>query len=239
MAAAGIAVSELIVERGKRRVLDGLSFAVAPGSVYALLGGNGAGKSTTLYALLGLLDRSSGSVSVAGHDPQQAPDAVRGVCAYLAENVALYDHLTAEENVTYFLSLAGQRRTDAERAEAFGAVQLDRSAWGRRVGAFSKGMRQKTAIALALLRQTPVLLLDEPTTGLDPAAASDFHRLLTDLKTRNVAVLMVTHDLLGAADSADAIGLIDNGKLAKEWRDGPGRYDVSELHRAFSGRAAA
>jgi ABC-2 type transport system ATP-binding protein len=239
MAVAGIDVSNLIVERGKRRILDGLSFTVAPGSVYALLGGNGAGKSTTLFALLGLLERSGGAVQVAGQDPQQAPEAVRAACAYLAENVALYEHLTAEENVSYFLSLAGQRRTDAERAEAFGAVQLDRSAWGRRVGAFSKGMRQKTAIALALLRQAPVLLLDEPTTGLDPAAASDFHRLLADLKSRNVAVLMVTHDLLGAADSADAIGLIDNGRLAREWREGPGRYDVAALHRAFSGREAA
>jgi ABC-2 type transport system ATP-binding protein len=239
MTAAGIAGSDLIVERGKRRVLDGLSFAVAPGTVYALLGGNGAGKSTTLFALLGLLQRSGGAVTVAGHDPQTAPDAVRAACAYLAESVALYDHLSAQENVGYFLGLAGQTRSEAQRAEAFDAVQLDRSAWGSRVGTFSKGMRQKTAIALALLRQTPVLLLDEPTTGLDPAAASDFHRLLMDLKARNVAVLMVTHDLLGAADSADAIGLIDKGKLAKEWRDGPGRYDVSALHRAFSGRAAA
>jgi ABC-2 type transport system ATP-binding protein len=232
-------IRELIIKRGKRRILDGLSFSVAPGSVYALLGGNGAGKSTTLFALLGLLKRESGEVRVAGHDPEKAPDAVRAACAYVAENVALYEHLTARDNVDYLLHLAAQKRDRAKVEEAFAAVRLDPAAYDRRVGAFSKGMRQKTAIALALLRETPVLLLDEPTTGLDPAATADFHRLLTDLKSRGVAILMVTHDLLGAADSADAIGLIDEGKLAQEWRNGAGRFDVAALHQAFSGRAAA
>jgi ABC-2 type transport system ATP-binding protein len=236
---SSIAVKDLTVDRGKRRVLDGVSFTVAPGSVYALLGGNGAGKSTTVFALLGLLKRSGGDVAVAGRDPQIAPNAVRAACAYLAENVALYDHLTALENVRYFLGLAGQKRSTGELHAAFSSVGLAPSAWDQRVGAFSKGMRQKSAIALALLRQTPVLLLDEPTTGLDPAAAADFHRLLIDLKARDVAVLMVTHDLLGAAECADAIGLIDQGRLAQEWRCGAGGYDIAALHRAFSGRAAA
>jgi ABC-2 type transport system ATP-binding protein len=239
MSSPAIVVQDLVVDRGKRRILDGLSFSVAAGSVYALLGGNGAGKSTTLFALLGLLRRQGGQVLVGGRDPQVGADAARAACAYLAENVALYDHLTARENVRYFLSLAGQTRTPAHLEDAFAAVRLDPQAIDRQVGVFSKGMRQKTAIALALLRQTPILLLDEPTTGLDPAAAADFHGLLTDLKARNVAVLMVTHDLLGAADSADAIGLIDRGRLAQAWGDGPGRYDIATLHRAFSGRAAA
>lgn len=239
MSADGIVVSELSLERSRSRVLDGLSFSVPAGSVYALLGGNGAGKSTTLYALLGLIRRSAGVVLVAGEDPQTAPNVVRANCAYLAENVALYDHLSATENISYFLGLAGHKRARSAVEEALGAVRLEPGAWNRRVGAYSKGMRQKTAIALALLRQTRVMLLDEPTSGLDPAAVGDFHKLLSDLKSRGVAILTVTHDLIGAADSADAIGLIERGKLAQEWRPGPGGYDLGALHRAFTGRATS
>lgn len=239
MSEAGILIENLVVDRGGRRILDGVSLSVEPGSVYALLGGNGAGKSTTLFAILGLLKPDSGTLTVAGKDPVREPDAVRSATAYLAENVALYDHLTARENLTYFLGLAGQKRSRDEVHEAFTSVRLAPQAWDRRLGTFSKGMRQKTAIALAFLRKTPVLLLDEPTSGLDPAASADFHALLGDMKARGVAVLMVTHDVLGAADSADAIGLIDNGRLAREWRSGVGRYDIEALHHAFTGRVPA
>lgn len=235
----GIHIEGLVVERGGRRILDGLSLSVTPGSVYALLGGNGAGKSTALFSILGLLKPSAGLVRVEGKDPACEPDAVRSATAYLAENVALYDHLSARENVAYFLGLAGQKRTRAEIEQAFDSVRLDRAAWDKRLSAFSKGMRQKTAIALAFLRKTPVLLLDEPTSGLDPAASADFHALLGDLKARGVAVLMVTHDLLGATDSADAIGLIDRGCIAHQWRGGAESYDLKALHRAFSGQATA
>lgn len=239
MSDAGILIENLVVDRGGRRILDGLSLSVEPGNVYALLGGNGAGKSTTLFAILGLLKPDSGTLTVAGKDPVREADAVRSATAYLAENVALYDHLSARENLTYFLGLAGQKRSRAEVEEAFTSVRLDPAAWDRRLGTFSKGMRQKTAIALAFLRNTPVLLLDEPTSGLDPAASADFHALLGDLKARGVAVLMVTHDVLGAADSADAIGLIDNGRLAREWRPAAGGYDIAALHHAFTGRGPA
>jgi ABC-2 type transport system ATP-binding protein len=239
MTNSSIFIENLVVERGKRRVLDGLSCAVSAGSVYALLGGNGAGKSTALFALLGLLNPSSGTIRVAGCDPTRQADAVRRATAYLAENAVLYEHLSARENVTYFLGLAGQQRSRSEIEDAFSSVRLDRNAWDKRLGAFSKGMRQKTAIALAFLRQTPVLLLDEPTSGLDPSASADFHALLGDLKVRGVAVLMVTHDVLGAADCADAIGLIDRGRIAQEWRDGAGRYHIQTLYRAFSGQQSA
>lgn len=236
-----LAIDGLAVERGGRRVVDGLSLRLAPGDVYALLGGNGSGKSTTLYAILGFLPRAGGSLSVNGRDPASEPDEVRRSVAYLPENVALYEHLTARENVDYFLSLAEVRRSDAEIAEAFDAVRLDRVAWDRRAGGFSKGMRQKTAIALAMLRGAPLLLLDEPTSGLDPAAARDFHTLVEDLGARGVAVLMVTHDLLGAADVAGRIGLIDQGRIAQEWTaatSGP-RFDLRALHHGFTAERAA
>ncbi|OSZ70838.1 ABC transporter ATP-binding protein [Sphingomonas sp. IBVSS1] len=230
-----LAIDGLVVERAGRRIVDGLSLSLEPGEVYALLGGNGAGKSTTLFALLGLLPRSGGRIAVAGHDPATAPDAVRAATAYLPENVALYPSFTARENIDYFLDLAGTPRAAGAVADALCAVKLAESAWDRPVGGFSKGMRQKTGIALALLRQTPLLLLDEPTSGLDPAATRDFHALVADVAARGVAVLMVTHDLFGAADVAGRIGLLAGGRLAREWQaaaDSP-RFDLNQLHNGF------
>lgn len=232
-----LAVTDLVVERGGRRIVDGLSLGLAPGEIYALLGGHGAGKSTTLFAILGFLRPSGGSLHVGGIDPAADPDTVRARVAYLPENVALYDHLTARENVEYFLKVADCVRPRADVEAAFEGVGLAASAWDQRAARFSKGMRQKTAIALALLRQTPLLLLDEPTSGLDPAAARDFHKLLETLAARGVAVLMVTHDLLGAADTADRIGLIADGRIADEWaaRDSLPRFDLNALHNGFAG----
>lgn len=232
---ATLAIDGLVVERAGRCIVDGLSLSLAPGDVYALLGGNGAGKSTTLFAILGLLPRAGGRIAVAGHDPATAPDAVRAATAYLPENVALYPAFTARENIDYFLDLAGTQRTKADVAAAFAAVKLAETAWDRPVGGFSKGMRQKTGIALALLRRTPLLLLDEPTSGLDPAATRDFHALVAAVAARGVAVLMVTHDLFGAADVAGRIGLLADGRLAREWTaasTGP-RFDLNALHAGF------
>lgn len=232
-----LAIENLVVERGSRRIVDGLSLSLAPGEIYALLGGNGAGKSTTLFAILGFLPFSSGTLTVCGQDPGTNPDAVRASVAYLPENVALYDHLTARENVDYFLKVADARRSKAEIEAAFESVSLASTAWDQRAGRFSKGMRQKTAIALALLRNTPLLLLDEPTSGLDPAAAADFHALLEALSARGVSILMVTHDLLGAADTADRIGLIAGGRIANEWQaqSSGARFDLNRLHEGFAG----
>lgn len=236
-----LTVTDLVVARGGRSVIDGLSLNVSTGEVYALLGGNGAGKSTLLFAILGLLRRSGGTVTVGGHDPAVAPDEVRRMAAYLPENVALYDHLTAVENVRYFLDLAEERRSLDELDAAFEAVKLDPAARRRRVGGFSKGMRQKTAIALAILRRTPVLLLDEPTSGLDPAATKDFHDLVLTLRGQGTAVLMVTHDLFGAAEIADQVGVLRNGAIGRAWSAGPDpqRFDIQALHRGYAGREEA
>lgn len=232
-----LVIDGLRVERGARAIVDGLSLSLAAGEIYALLGGNGAGKSTTLFAILGFLPYAGGSLQVAGLDPASAADEVRARVAYLPENVALYDHLSARENVDYFLKVAATPRSRPEVEAAFESVGLAVAAWDQRAGSFSKGMKQKTAIALALLRQTPLLLLDEPTSGLDPAAASDFHRLLETLAARGVSVLMVTHDLLGAADTADRIGLIAGGRIASEWSASStgARFDLNALHDGFAG----
>jgi ABC-2 type transport system ATP-binding protein len=232
-----IDVRNLCVDRGGTPVLKGLNLSVNAGEVYALLGGNGAGKSTTLAVLMGLLRPSSGSVRVMGLDPAAQADAVRQRIAYLPETVALYETLSAYENIGYFLGLSGARPSRAEMDAALDAAGLQAGARSRRTGGFSKGMRQKVAIAMALLREVPILLLDEPTTGLDPAAASDFNTLVGGLRERGAAVLMVTHDLLGAADCADRIGFLAGGGIVEEVRT-EGGLDILSLHRRF-GEAAA
>lgn len=235
---AVVEVQGLCVDRGGKVVLDHLALSVDAGEIYALLGGNGAGKSTTLSTLLGFLKPSTGSTKVAGIDPALDAEAARHKIAYLPENVALYEHLTARENVDYFLALAGETHGADEIEAAFDAAGLQEEARGRNLSGFSKGMRQKVAIALAVVRQVPVLLLDEPTSGLDPRATADFNALLATLKARGTAILMVTHDLLGAADCADRIGFLDAGRIVEEVRRDQG-YDVMALHRRYGEAVAA
>nr|WP_221239360.1 ABC transporter ATP-binding protein [Sphingomonas xinjiangensis] len=227
---------------GAREVLRGIDLQVAPGQIYALLGGNGAGKSTTLNALLGFLAPASGTVRVCGIDPAAAPAEARARLAYVPESVALYDHLSARENIDYFLALAGAERGRSSVIDpALEAVGLPGHAWDKRVGGFSKGMRQKVAIALALARHVPVLLLDEPTSGLDPKATLEFNALLATARARDVAILMVTHDLLSAVDIADRIGFLAEGRIEEERTAGPTgeRFDLNALHARYANPGVA
>lgn len=229
-----ISIQSLGLSFGDNRVLDGLTLEVPAGSVTALLGGNGAGKSTTLGVLLGFERADTGTITVCGMDPGADPDAVRRRIAYLPENVALYDHLTAIENADYLLALSGERHGRTAIAEALAAAGLQQSAWNRRLQGFSKGMRQKVAIAVAMVRAVPVLLLDEPTSGLDPRATADFNALVLSVRDRGTAILMVTHDLLSAADVADRIAFLESGRVTHSVAaNGPDRFDVRALHARF------
>jgi ABC-2 type transport system ATP-binding protein len=223
-----------------RSILRGLDLTVAAGETYALLGANGAGKTTTLSLFLGFVQPTRGQVRVLGADPVRDAAAARRQLAYIPENVALYEHLSARENLAYLLDLAGQRLGADAIDAALARAGLAAPAHGQRVSGFSKGMRQKVAIGLALARRVPVLLLDEPTSGLDPQAAAEFSRLLGRLRSEGAAILMVTHDLLGAADVADRIGFLDHGRLREEVAaSGAERFDVRALHRRYATAGAA
>ena len=229
----------LCVKRGGNLVLQDLSFSVAPRETYALLGGNGAGKSTTLLAFLGFLPAERGEALVNGTSALANPSEVRRHAAYLPESVSLYPHLTARENLLYFLRLAHVAIEPGAIDTALDSVSLQSEARDTRMGQFSKGMRQKVAIALALLRDTEILLLDEPTSGLDPRGIDEFHALVRELSNAGKTLLMVTHDVYGACQVADRIGLLRDRSLVAEFTaPADGRIDTETVHRAFRGEAS-
>lgn len=232
-----IVANELCVAFDQRTVLNDVNFSVAEGEVFTLLGGNGAGKSTTLKTFLGTVTPSSGQATVLGQSLNDKKSTIRSQVAYLPESVMLYGHLTGVENIAYFLSLAGVKRSTAEVESALNKVALQASAWLQNLSTYSKGMRQKTAIALALLRKAPVLFLDEPTSGLDPSAIDEFNQLITQLSEAGTTIFMVTHDVYGACQVAHRIGLLNNGKIVGMFeREGGQRIDTETVHTAFAQR---
>ena len=233
-----ISIQDLVVERGDQRVLHGVSFEVAKGEIFALLGGNGAGKSTTLLTLLGFVSPVSGSASVLGHDSTKDVEDLREKVAYLPESATLYGHLSAYENLEYFSSLAKIPTSSARLDEILEVVALQEGQRGQALSTYSKGMRQKVAIALSLLRETPVLLMDEPTSGLDPVAIDEFNELLRKLAMEGRTVLMVTHDVYGACQVASRIGLLRKGRLVDVFAaKSEERIETAKVHAAFAERS--
>ncbi|MEO0421768.1 MAG: ABC transporter ATP-binding protein [Pseudomonadota bacterium] len=231
---------QLTVERGGHLALEGLDLDVAPGEVFALLGGNGAGKTTTLLTFLGFCAPQGGEAWVKGVSVADDPDAVRRLAAYLPETASLYPHLDAYENLRYFLAIAGVKPSAQTIDTALDRVRLDAAARSRRLDGYSKGMRQKVAIALAILRETPVLLLDEPTSGLDPVAIDEFNALIGQLSAGGTTVFMVTHDVYGACQVAKRIGLLQKGQLVGTFRaTDEEAISVDAVHEAFAAGAAS
>ena len=231
----------LSVERSGQQVLKDISFSLEQGEVHALLGGNGAGKSTTLLTFLGFLTPASGSAQVQGQESSENSSAARRAIAYLPESASLYGHLNAYENLRYFLSLAKAETNQRALDQALDRVALQAEAREKPMQNYSKGMRQKVAIALAILREAPILLLDEPTAGLDPAAIDDFNRLVSDLAEDDRTILLVTHDVYGACHVADRIHLLHQGELVGSFDrpSGMDRIDTEAVHAAFATQAAA
>ena len=201
---------------GSRLALDHLDLSVGAGEIHCLLGANGAGKSTTIHLFLGFLEPTSGAAYVNGREVAANLAAVRADLAYVPEQVNLYPMLTGLENLVYFTRLAGHPvgRTAGLR-DLFDQVGLDRTAADLRVAQYSKGMRQKVGLAIALAKGARALLLDEPLSGLDPQAANEFCVLLRRLADGGSAVLMATHDLFRAKQIGDRIGIMKAGRLVE------------------------
>ncbi len=200
---------------GDKMALSDVSFTVPACETLCFLGANGAGKTTTINLFLGFLTPTSGSAWVAGRDVASDAEAARGVTAYIPEQVALYPELTGFENLKFFASLGGRDIEEAELVAGLEAVGLESDSFHQPAASYSKGMRQKVGIAIALAKRARVLLLDEPMSGLDPKAASDFCELLRAMNARDVAILMATHDLFRAREVGHRLGILRAGELVE------------------------
>jgi ABC-2 type transport system ATP-binding protein len=199
---------------GERCALDALDLEIAAGEIQCLLGANGAGKTTTISLFLGFLEPTSGAAYVNGREVRSDPQAARAALAYVPEQVSLYPILTGLENLAYFTKLAGRRVSDPGNLRGFfERVGLDRAAADVRVEHYSKGMRQKAGLAIALAKGARALLLDEPLSGLDPQAAGEFCLLIRKLADDGAAVLMATHDLFRARELGGRLGIMKAGRL--------------------------
>jgi ABC-2 type transport system ATP-binding protein len=208
-----ISAKNLTKKYGDKVALDSLTLDIAPGEIFCLLGQNGAGKTTTINCFLGFTQPTSGQAFINGLDVAEQPIESKRHLAYLPEVVMLYPNLTGLENLDYFSRLAGFKHKKGELKRCLETAGLSQNDFGRRVSAYSKGMRQKVGIAIALAKQAKALFLDEPTSGLDPKASNDFTNLLLELKNDGAAVLMATHDIFRAKDVATRIGIMKDGSL--------------------------
>lgn len=197
--------------------LNGISFEVRPGQVYAMLGGNGAGKTTVINIFLNFIDPTSGEALVDGIVTHKEPLKAKSRLAYVSENVMLYPNFTAVQNIDFFARLGGKTEyTREDYEQVLTRVGLQSEAFDRRLKGFSKGMSQKCGIAIAILKDAPAILLDEPTSGLDPKAGMEFIGLLDSLRNEGKAILMSTHDIFRAKEIADTIGIMNRGQLVMQ-----------------------
>jgi len=202
---------------GNHLALDALNLSVAPGEILCLLGANGAGKTTTIHLFLGFLEPSCGQALVDGKSVVANLKEARAATAYVPEQVQLYPMLTGLENLTYFTRLAGREVPRPESLlSVLEHVGLGRSAANSKLAQYSKGMRQKVGLAIALAKGAKALLLDEPLSGLDPKAANDFCGMLRQLSQTGVAVLMTTHDLFRAKDVGHRFCIMKSGRLVED-----------------------
>jgi len=199
---------------GKSIAVDSIDFGIARGEVFGLLGPNGAGKTTTILMMLGLTEISSGEVSVLGFDPAREPLKVKQRVGYLPDAVGFYDQLTASENLAYTAKLMGLARAErAARIEAaLARVGLAEVA-EKRVGTFSRGMRQRLGLAEIIMKRAEIAILDEPTSGLDPQATQEFLGLIRELKAEGVTVLLSSHMLDQVQRVCDRVALFRGGRI--------------------------
>jgi len=216
---------------GDALALDGLNLKVAAGEIVCLLGANGAGKTTTLNLFLGFTAPTAGAALVEGKVVTDDPAAARARLGYVAEVVSLYPALSGAENLDFFCSLAGVTADPARRDAILARLRFPAGAIDRTAGTYSKGMRQKLGLAIALMKGARAILLDEPLSGLDPAAANDLVAVLRETAAEGAALLVSTHDIFRAKEVATRIGIMRHGKLVDMIE--PAALSATELEQLY------
>ena len=234
--AAAIAISGLTKDYGDVRAVDGLTLAIPEAEVFGLLGPNGSGKTTTINCLTGLLKPTAGAITVAGYDVQVNGSEARGVMGVSPQETAVYPYLTGRENVELFGELQDlPRKTLDERTDyVIEKVGLMEEA-GRRVGNYSGGMKRRVSIAMALVADPKVVLLDEPTVGMDPQARRAVWDFILDLRDRGKTIVITTHYMEEAQELCDEVGIIDHGKMMASGSPDAlrARYGARDLEDVF------
>ena len=214
-----IEVENLTKYYGKFKALDGINLRIEENEIFGFLGPNGAGKTTTINLILGLIQPTSGKIRVAGFDVTRNPMEVKRICGYLPENAGFYAHMTAKQNLMYFAEFYGMSKEEASKKanELLELVGLGDAA-NKKVGEFSRGMKQRLGLAQALINDPKAVFLDEPTAGLDPAGAADFRRIIKQLKKDGKTIFFSSHILSEVKEVCETIGIIHRGKIVAKGR---------------------
>lgn len=225
-----ITVNDLTRRFGEFVAVDHVSFEVRTGEVFGFLGSNGAGKSTTIRMLCGLLEPTSGTATVGGIDVGRDPEGVKRRIGYMSQRFSLYEQLTVEQNIRFFAGIYGLSGDRFERRREF--VMQMAGLTGRertRASDLAGGWRQRLALGCAILHEPPIVFLDEPTGGVDPVSRRQFWTLIDQLAASGITVLVTTH-YLDEAEHCHRIAIIHAGRLAA-------LGSTAELKRVFAGRS--
>jgi ABC-2 type transport system ATP-binding protein len=207
---------------GAVRALDGVTLAIRRGEMFGLIGPDGAGKTTAIRLACGLLRPDAGRVQVLGRDPARDRGEITGLIGYLSQRFSLYGDLTIDENIAFFAEIHGLSRYQAERDRLLEMTQLT-AFRRRRADRLSGGMKQKLALACTLVHEPDVLLLDEPTTGVDPVSRREFWKLLSEFLSQGLTIVMAT-PYLDEAERCGRVALLHDGRLMA--LDAPGRLQA-------------
>lgn len=194
------------------KALVDLNLTVASGEVFCLLGQNGAGKTTTINLFLGLIRPSGGKALINGIEVGSSGDT-RPMIAYIPEVVQLYGNMNGLENLNFFSRLSGHRHTRSTLSGLLEKAGLKAEYHNKKLSSYSKGMRQKVGIAIALSKDAQVIFMDEPTSGLDPKATDEFTTICKDLADEGKSLFMATHDIFNAVNVGTRIGIMNDGRL--------------------------
>ena len=204
-----------LFRRGKFEALTSLNLSIGEGEIFAFLGPNGAGKTTTINLLMGFLKPTSGTVRLFGQNPEVVQ--VRQKLGYLPENYSFYSYMSAMQLLDYFADLFGL--STLERGIKIEKLLMQMDLWqarNRSIGSYSRGMKQRLGIVQALLNSPSLLILDEPTSGFDPAGRKMVRDLLLDLKTNGTSILLSSHILSEVETICDRVAIIDKGRLRRQ-----------------------
>ena len=208
------------------------------GEIFFLLGANGAGKTTTINLFLNFINPTLGKALINDIDVTQEPLEAKKHVAYLSENVMLYGNFTARQNLDFFAKIGG--KTNLSKADYYNLLRkvgLQDEAFEKKLKTFSKGMRQKVGLAIALAKDAENMLLDEPSSGLDPKAAAELVALLKEQRNAGKAILMCTHDIFRAKELADKVGIMKQGRMVKQLtREEFLEEDLEKLYLEYMGQ---